>query len=87
MKKKIEYSEDCPKCKNTMKRTDRDNDKSLIYYCKKCKQKYRIETVHPSQLIECPCCHTKIRLNEESIGNMWMNSSLNFSVRKVKVKL
>ena len=85
MSKEVEYHDDCPKCKKEMKRVDKDNKKSLFYYCKNCKQKYRVYTPYKTQIIDCPHCNKKIRLTKKNIDDLHMNNLLNFDVRKQKV--
>ena len=83
-KDKIEYHDDCPKCKTTMKGIKDNNN--LVYYCKKCNQKYRIDVIHKSQDIECPHCEKKIRLTHKNISDLHMNTVFNYYSRKVKIK-
>lgn len=85
MDKKVEYSDTCPKCKKKMQETNRNNEKNIFYYCKYCKQKYRIEVVNHSQIIECPHCNVEICLTKKNISDLHGNSLFDFHVRKVKV--
>ena len=84
-KNEIEYSDTCPVCKGRMKEVDKDNHKHLFYYCSKCKQRYRMETVHPSQVIDCPHCNNKIRLDKKTLSTLHWNTTMNFHTRKVRV--
>ena len=85
MEKKIEFHDDCPVCKTTMQRVKDKDRKYLLYYCKKCKQKYRIDVIHPMQDIECPHCEKIIKLSKEQISQLHSNIVFNFYSRKVKI--
>ena len=83
--KEFEYHDTCPQCKTTMKRVMDKDRKHLLYYCVKCKQKYRIDVIHQSQEIECPHCKKIIRLTKENISVLHSNTVFNFYARKVKI--
>ena len=85
MTRKIEYHDTCPVCKNQMQGVDKDNKKAIFYYCKKCKQKYRVYTSYKSQFVNCPHCKKTIRLLKLDIDTLHMNTFFNFDVKKVKV--
>lgn len=82
-KDKIEYHDTCPKCKKQM--TKVNGTKHLVYLCKNCKQKYRIDVVHPSQEVICPHCNEVVRLDRETTSNLHFNSVFRFYTRKVKI--
>jgi len=84
-KKQIEYHNDCPQCKSKMKRIMDKDRKHLKYYCKKCKQKYRIDVIHPSQEIECPHCNNIIKFGKKQISQLHSNNLFNYYSRKVKI--
>ncbi len=82
--KKIEFHNTCPKCKRTMQRVDKANEKSLFYYCKKCKQKYRVYTSYKSQIIDCPHCNKQIKMTKNIVDKLYMNLLFNYDVKKSK---
>lgn len=84
-KKKIEFHDDCPQCKSPMKRIMDKDRKHLLYYCRKCKQNYRIDVIHPMQEIECPHCKKIIKLSAEQLSQLHSNTVFNFYSRKVKI--
>lgn len=85
MSKDVEFHDDCPVCKTTMQRVKDKDRKHLLYYCKKCKQKYRIDVIHPMQEIECPHCNKIIKLSAEQLSQLHSNTVFNFYSRKVKI--
>ena len=85
MSKNVEYHDDCPVCKKTIQRVQDKEKKHLLYYCKNCKQKYRIDVIHQSQEIKCPHCNKVIRLSQEQVSQLYMKTVFNFHERKVKI--
>jgi transcription elongation factor Elf1 len=85
MSKNVEFHDDCPVCNTTMRRTKDKDRKHLLYYCKKCKQNYRIDVIHPMQEIECPHCDKVIKLSAKQLSQLHSNTVFNFYSRKVKI--
>ena len=82
--KKVEYHDSCPKCNRKMQKTDKDK-KGLFFYCRNCKQKYRVYPSHKSQIVNCPHCNKEIRVTKHIIDQLHMNTVFNFVTKKVKV--
>lgn len=81
----IEYHDSCPVCGRRMRRSDLSQHEHLVYYCDKCKQKYRIRITHEPQRIQCPNCNKEFAISKETISNMWMNAVMHFSVGRIKI--
>ena len=85
MAKDVGFHDSCPVCKKRMKQIHDKKRKHLFYYCKKCKQKYRIDVIYPKQEIECPLCKGIIKIDKESLINLYGNAVFNYHYRKVKI--
>ena len=82
----IEYHDTCPKCKTKMKPVKDKKEKQVFYYCKNCKQHYRIDICHPHIIVDCPHCNKKIEFTKEQLSQLHGSSNFNFYTRKVKIK-